>query len=214
MSRREIDSRGEKAVGVFLDKYFYPKMTEARLFPYAQRIYAKKLQSKGIDILLGNKTKIDEKAQLYYINHPVMSFAFEINYYDETSKNIVDGWFIDNSIETDKYLLMWIPEARTTHINRLVAEDFEIIDASLLRRSRLKAYVEKLGLNDRKLKMNAYMMREKKIERLMINDDCHMTYSVKGYSEKPINLVVRKSIIDEMSDNIFEIRKDNVTVVR
>lgn len=214
MSRRKIDSRGEKALGVFLDIYFYPKMAEERLLPIAQRIYAKSLQRKGIDILIGNQTKVDEKAQLYYINRPVESFAFEIDYYDESANHIVDGWFINNSNETDAYLLMWIPEARTTHINRLVAEDFEYIDADYLRKNRLKAYTERLGLYDTTLKKNALMMREKNIERLSINDDCYMTYSIKGYSEKPINLVVRKSVLDEMSDNIFEIRKDNVKVVR
>lgn len=214
MSRRDIDSRGEKAVGVFLDKYFYPQMSEARVLSYAKRIYAKNLQCKGIDILLGNEMKVDEKAQLYYINHPIESFAFEIDYYDEISERVVDGWFVDNNIETDAYLLMWIQKARTTHINRLVAEDFERIDADLLRRNRIKAYLERFGLHDRELKINALMMREKNIERLIINDECHMTYTVEGYAEKPINLVVKKRTLDKMSDNIFRISKNNVDVVR
>lgn len=214
MSRRKIDSRGEKALGVFLDTYFYPKMAELHLLPTAQRIFDKNLQRKGVDVLIGGVTRVDEKAQLYYINRPVESFAFEIDYYDESSDRIVDGWFVEKSNETDAYLLMWIPEARTAQINRLVAEDFEHIDAVLLRKDILKAHIKRWGLYDRTLKKDALMMREKSIERLRINDDCHMTYSVKGYSERPINLVIRRSVLYELSDNIFEIRKDDVKVVR
>jgi len=213
MSKREIDSRGEKAMGVFLDTYFYPKATAKRAFAYYERIYAKELQKKGIDVLLDKDKKIDEKAQLYYINQPVDSFAFEIDYYDEKNEMVVDGWFIENN-ETDEYLLMWIPKARTNHINRLVAEDFICVNADLLQKKRIQAYVEQLGLTKKVLKEKANMMRNENIERMDISDMCHIVYSIKGFSERPINLVVEKTVIDDLSDRIFEIKKDELKILR
>ena len=62
---------------------------------------------------------------------------FLIDYYDEKTETVVDGWFIGNN-ETDEYLLMWIPKARTNHINRLVAEDFICVNADLLQKKRIQ----------------------------------------------------------------------------
>lgn len=200
-------------MGVFLDTYFYPKATAKRAFAYCERIYAKELQENGIDVLIDKDKKIDEKAQLYYINQPVDSFAFEIDYYDEKKEMVVDGWFIENN-ETDEYLLIWIPEARTNLINRLVAEDFICVNADLLQKKRIQAYVEKLGLTKKVLKEKANMMRNENIERMDISDMCHIVYSIKGFSEKPINLVVNKTVIDDLSDRIFEIKKDELKILR
>lgn len=213
MSRREIDSRGEKAMGVFLDTYFYPKATANRAFTYYKRIYAKELQRKGIDVLIDTDKKIDEKSQLYFINRPLDSFVFEINYYDEKTEKVVDGWFIQNN-ETDMYLLIWIPEARTDKINRLVAEDFICVNADLLQKKRIQTYVEQLGLTKKDLKEKANMMRNENIKRLDIDDTCHIVYSIKRVPEKPINLVVSKAKIDDLSDRIFEIKKDELRIIR
>lgn len=210
MSRRETDSRGEKALGVFLDKYFYERAREQRLMAYFERIYTSAMQKKGIDVVIDESRKIDEKAQLYYINRPVDSFAFEIDYFDEKKNEIVDGWFVSKSNETDEYLLMWIQKARTNHVNRLVAEDFEKVEADLVKKARIKAYVEKLGITDRVLKQKAIEMRDRKTRRFDFNEDCHITYSIKGFSEAPINLVISKSVIDQLSEDRFLITKDKV----
>lgn len=210
MSRRATESRGEKALGVFLDKYFYEKAREQRLITYFERIYAINEQKKGVNVLIGESQKIDEKAQLYYINRPVDSFAFEIDYFDERENGIVDGWFVSNSNETDEYLLMWIQEARTSHVNRLVAEDFEIVEADLIKKAHLKAYIEKLGISDKVLKKKAIEMRDKKTQRYDFNEECHITYSAKGFSDAPINLVIKKSVLDKLSEERFLITKDEV----
>lgn len=215
MSRREIDSRGEKALGVFLDTYFYSKTQERRILEYARRIYSKEMQKKGINLLLGDKCKIDEKAQLYYINKPLKSFAFEIDYYEESSDGIVDGWFINKNNETNDYLLIWIHEARTTHINRLVAEDFLKVEANLIEKEHIKEYIRRFGLSDAELKQKAIEMRNKKIKRVDIDSNCHLTYSYnKGdYSEIPINLVINKQALDELSEKRFMITKECVEVL-
>ena len=51
MSRRETDSRGEKALGVFLDKYFYERAREQRLMAYFERIYTSAMQKKVLMLL-------------------------------------------------------------------------------------------------------------------------------------------------------------------
>lgn len=214
MSRRVTDSRGEKAVGIFLDKYFYSRAQEMRIMAYVERIYAKNQQIKGIDVILDEHINIDEKAQLYYINNPVDSFAFEIDYFDEKTNTIVDGWYINQSNVTDDYLLMWIPKARTKEIHRIVAEDFEIIIANLVAKKRIKTYIEKLGLNDKGLKKKAIEMRDKDIKRVSLDGHSHLTYSLNGYTEKPINLVIDKAILDEISERRFEISKEGIKIIK
>jgi len=213
MSRRESDSRGEKAMGVFLDKYFYSKAQEKRLLSYVERIYDKKLQLQGIDVLIDNRN-IDEKAQLYYINNPVDSFAFEIDYFSEERGHIVDGWFINDSNKTDDYLLLWIEKARTTEINRLVAEDFENVSVDLISKKHIKAYLDGLGISNAVLKKKALEMRKNKLKRVDFSDDIHLSYSMKGYAEEPINLVIKKKVLDEISTKQYKISKTDINVLK
>lgn len=217
MSRRAIDSRGEKAMGVFLDKYFYSRAYEARILSYAKRIYDKEHQIQGIDIILNDRA-VDEKAQLYYINRPRDSFAFEIDYYNEEKKTIVDGWYIEPNNQTQDYLLLWIPKARTAQINRLVSEDFEVVEANLISKNHIKEYLKTIGVTDQILKTTAQEMRRNNIERKSINEDIHLTYSFKensfiDYSEKPINMVVKKELLDHMSTKRFEISKEDFAII-
>ncbi len=213
MSRRATDSRGERALAVFLDQYFYSKEQANRLHAYAKRIYEKKLQIRGIDVLLDDKRKIDEKAQLYYINRPVNSFAFEIDYYDEEKEAVVDGWFVSQSNETDEYLLLWIERARTTKINRLVADDFEVVNANLIEKNHLKKYLEGIGITDYGLKKKAIEMRDCDIARVDFGENCHLKYSASGFTEKPINLVINKNVLDDLSYGRFVITKEEVKVI-
>jgi hypothetical protein len=212
MSRRVIDMRGEKAMGVFLDKYFYSRAKEARMLSYVERIYDKQLQLQGIDVLLDDYS-IDEKAQLYYINRPVDSFAFEIDYVSEVTNSVVDGWYINPTNKTQDYLLLWIPKARTTHINRLVSEDFEVVEADLISKTHIKEYLEKLGVTDQTLKVMASEMRNKNKKRYSISGNIHLTYSLEGYTEKPINMVIKKALLDSLSQKRFEIRKEGITSI-
>lgn len=214
MSRRQIDSRGEKAISVFLDKYFYDKAREKRLLAYFERIYDAKLQIKGIDVLLDKERKIDEKAQLHYINRPLESFAFEIDYYSEEQNRIVDGWFVNVTNETEEYMLLWIDSAKTEKINRIVSEDFECVTANLLNKKHLKEYLIQLGITDQLLKKDAYEMRKKEIERIELSDDIYMRYSLDVYSEKPINMVIKKNLLDKISSKRFKIRKDGIEVIQ
>lgn len=214
MSSREIDSRGEKAIGVFLDKYFYAKAQEERIIAYAERIYDKNLQMKGIDVLVNRQRKVDEKAQIHYINRPLESFAFEINYYNEEKGFIVDGWFVSHNNETEDYLLLWIDSARTDQIYRIVSEDFECVTADLISKIHLRTYMEKLGINEQLLKKKAHEMRGKDIERIDLNEEIYLKYSNRVHPEKPINIVVKKSVLDNISTSRFRIRKDGITVLK
>ncbi len=209
MSRRITDSRGERALGVFLDKYFYERARGNRLLTY-KRIFKKEMQIRGVDVILNDNDMVDEKAQLYYINNPLDTFAFEIDYFDEITERVRDGWFISQNNLTTEYLLLWIPEARTQQLNRIVSDDFEVVEADLLKKNRLKAYLEGLGISDKLLKNKAVEMRKHDIGRINLNDSCHLVFSKKGYSEKPINLVVDRAVLDGLSDSRYEITKESL----
>ena len=212
MSRRDIDMRGEKAMGVFLDKYFYSRAKEARMLSYVERIYDKKLQLQGIDVLFDDRL-IDEKAQLHYINQPRDSFVFEINSVSDATNSVVDGWYINPSNKTQDYLLLWIPKARTTQINRLVSEDFEAVEADLISKNHIKEYLKKINVTDQTLKTKALEMRDKNIRKFNIIESIYLKYSIDVYPEKPINMVIKKKLLDSLSQKRFEIRKDGISVI-
>ena len=45
------------------------------------------------------------------------------------------------------------------------------------------------------------------------DENCHLTYSASGFSERPINLVVRKNILDDLSLGRFVITKEEVKAI-
>ena len=146
--------------------------------------------------------------------HPEKYKSFRIiDYYDEEKESVVDGWFVSQSNETDEYLLLWIENARTTKINRLVSEDFEVVKADLIEKKHLKKYLEGIGITDRGLKKKAIEMRDSDVTRVDFDENCHLTYSTSGFSERPINLVIRKNILDNLSLGRFVITKEEVKAI-
>lgn len=209
MSNRSIDSRGEAAISVFLDKYFYPELTKVGDINSFRRIYEKNAQKKGIDIILDDTIALDEKSQIYYINKPLNTFIFEISFFYKESKGYIDGWFVSENNETQVYLFLWINEARTNEVNRLVAEDFTSVEAMFIEKKRVKEYISSLGFSDAKLAEYANKMRENSTTRMDINEDCHLTLSNK-LEEKPINLVVNKEILEKLCKSSYIVGKDGL----
>ena len=106
MSRREQDTNAEREVSKFLDKYFYNEHVDNFI-----RFDDINHQFRGIDVKFSinelKDTIVDEKAQIDYVNKHLPTFAFEIDFID-AGNNYRKGWFLDDSKQTQFYLLIWI----------------------------------------------------------------------------------------------------------
>ncbi len=201
-------NRGEKALEVFLDKYFYKKIEGYRMFCYFNRFYDEYKRKKGTDVLLDNK-KIVERVQNFG-DRFISFFDFEVDYFDKKDKNLIDGWFVGDNDEVDDYLLIWIHEVRTPQVNRLVADDFEKVEVNFLNKNNLKVYLKKIGIADSVIKEKSKEMREQHIKSFELNNQCKLVYK-ESIIEDTINLVVEKTLLDELSNNRFMITKGEVT---
>ena len=216
MSNRRMDTRGEKALGLFLDKFFYPQLLALRGLLKSERIYDTKKQKEGIDLLIyvdsGNVLKIDEKAHLHYINAPKPTFAFEVSYLLDKDKRVMDGWLINTSNQTDYYNLIWINEARTDCLNRIVAEDFLKVTALLIGKEKVVQYLSDNGYTLEKIKILAQKMRNNKEKIIRLTADSVMYFSNEGpYEEKPINVLINEEVLRKYAAGVYIVTRDTIT---
>ncbi len=216
-SRRITDYRGEKALGLFLDEFFYSALEQAGIIDSFERVYSKNEQVNGSDIKIHIKKGtlvIDEKAQLYYINHPVDTFALEVDYIKPETGNCVDGWFMDSQNKTDSYLFIWIPRAKESRIERIVSHDFLEIEAYLVGKDKIKEWLGKIGLSADKIKAIAADMRSKDEDRRKINEDIRFRKSsADKYVEAPVNIVISKRVLAELTSNRYKISRNGYSLI-
>lgn len=208
MNNRHSDTRGEKALGLFLDHYFYPRLCEMEGFDAIQRINDANEQKLGSDIRIvkprGETLIIDEKAQLHYINEPRRTFAFELSYYNDKTKSILDGWFVRNENKTDHYVLVWIDSARTNQLNRIVEDDFNEVTVAVVAKKRIMYYLEQLGYPIKRVKKIARDMRFNHNKNYFkLSEEAFIYYTKEGYEEKPINIVIDRNALWELADGIY-----------
>ena len=193
MRTRYADIRGEKALGLFLDRYFYETLAKDLKYDNKEkrRINDKVLQLRGIDVTIdGKRINIDEKAALRYIGEDLQTFAFEIDFFSnkEDDPRLVDGWFLCKNNLTHYYLLMWIKKSScgSEQLGRIMAEDFEEVEAYLIDKQKIKDdsdaviidYAQKKGITDIDDTYKAYKalsewMRDHYTGRVeKIDDDC------------------------------------------
>jgi hypothetical protein len=149
----DFDLRRECRLGKFLDEH-YPqieKLQKGKL----ERIDDITEQHKGIDLIYthdttGEKVKIDEKAQLNYIDQYLDTFVFEISYLKK--KQWRKGWFYDEKKETEKYFLI-------TCIKSSCENEFEDFRLISIDRKKLQDYLTEKGLSERKIMEYEKMFR-------------------------------------------------------
>ena len=210
MSKRQNDTRGERALGLFLDHYFYPRLCEIEGFDVAQRIYDANEQKLGADILIdsprGETLIVDEKAQLHYINEPRRTFAFEVSYYNERTNGISDGWFVSNDNKTSHYVLVWVDSARTDQLNRIVEDDFNEITVAVVAKNRIVNYLEQLGYPIKRIRKIARDMRFNQNKNYFkLSEEAFIYYTKEGYDEKPINIVINRTVLWTLAYGVYKV---------
>lgn len=208
MSRRTIDMHAESVLAEFLDAYFYDQLLDKGLFSSVERIHDADTQKAGVDVRARRGSaiiNIDEKAQLYYINKDLPTFAFELEYLQQGVPRL--GWLLKETLLTTHYFLLW-PFATTTKVSQLKMTDLTAVNGLMLQKRRLLQYLESLGLDNRTLRAAAEQTRKDGTvgKRSISQDGIYLYASDPGrYSEAPVNLIVRRSLLTQLSDRQYRI---------
>lgn len=196
-SRRSEDMSAESELARFLDQYLYDHFPKAGAFNSIERTYSKKQQLSGIDVIFkakdGRTFCVDEKAQLYYLNKELPTFAFEIEFLRNGIPTT--GWLCNNELETDLYLLVW-PFATHDDPKGIRAEDFTKADCLLVQKTEVLKLLNAHGLSVDKLMRDAKQIRKegktKKIPIPGVSGIYYYASDPKHYREAPINVVISK----------------------
>ena len=199
---RTSDNQSETAVSQFLDKYFYPKFV--RNF---HRNQDRSAQLKGIDVTFDYKGKhhiVDEKTAAHYVNKNLPTFAFELDFIARNG-DLHEGWFFDSSKKTEYYLLSWIWATKERYFS---CEDITKLDISLVNRAKIHDMLSSFGFT----KQSAVNVSK----NLRFNSNFGLSYKsskpfwfyyTERLAEKPINIIIRRKVLQELSDLNYSVSK-------
>ena len=209
-SRRSSDMKAEQELASFLDSYLYKPLLEEGGFTSIVRIVDVGMQLKGVDIeasTASHVVRIDEKAQLYYINKDLPTFAFELQFLKGERRCI--GWFLNDELLTDYYLLIW-PRATTENVKNIRKEDFTELDALMISRKKIHSFLDISGLTNDVLLHTAESLRQQGRTGRINTNRRGIYYYVSDsskYAEAPINLVIRKNYLCQLADAHYKITR-------
>lgn len=106
---RENDMKREQILSEYLDKKLYCQ----KIFENFRRTNTIEEQLSGSDVVFSIPSKglnnliVDEKAQLYYLDGGLPTFAFELNFINRRGER-VEGWLTDENKKTEYYQLLFL----------------------------------------------------------------------------------------------------------
>ena len=214
-SRRTEDMSAESELARFLDENFYDHFPNADAFDSIERIYNKNLQLSGIDVVFnakdGRTFRIDEKAQLYYLNKDLPTFAFEVEFLRHGIPTT--GWLCNKDLETDLYLLIW-PFATKDSPKGIKSDDFTKADCMLVSKAAVLHLLESHGLTVEQLLQDARQIRkEGKIYKIPIPGVSGIYYFASDpqqYEEAPINVVISKRLLMRIKQRRYIVTPEKV----
>ncbi len=194
MSLFDADLAKEAILGEFLSAQYNNVSLKMN------RISDKDIQMAGVDLVLeksdGLSYKIDEKAQLHYLNKDLLTFALEINYFkDGILKN---GWLYDSKKATEIYAFVFSIHLKETIVELEKVGDIESCEVVFVNRIRLINELAKLDLN---FKVCEEYSKELRLdtEVVKIEHDSGFKFQISNQlSEKPVNLIVKKIFLERI----------------
>lgn len=226
MGSRVSSVRGERAVGLFLDKYFYDELVKNKIllkYEREQGVADKEAQVTGIDIVLtyvadNSIAKCDEKARVtrLLMEDEKLDFPLEISFFSEKAGKLVDGWFVAEGNVTEQYVFVWLKKVkeeklrddRNIYYNRIVTDDILEAEAVIISKKRIKEWLEENGYSDETIKKIANEMRENNTYEQELGSVGVMRYSSYIEPEQPINLRVGENVLVSLCEGHYLIKKD------
>jgi hypothetical protein len=191
---RENDMRREAILCEYLDRNLYCN----KLFEQVKRTTALEEQYAGSDIVLSIPSKglnhiiVDEKAQLYYLDGGLPTFAFELNFVNRIGER-KEGWFTDESKKTTHYQLLFI----TAKENFEKIEEICCVEFVLVEREKVIKAI-KLDLSHLRQKAKLVAQSTEFHQFKQSGTPYYFTHSAK-LAESPVNIILRKKLLIELS---------------
>lgn len=214
-SRRNDDMSAEAQLGLFLDTYLYKSFPHQEAFSHIERVHNKAEQLAGVDVRFtckdGTVYDVDEKAQLYYLNCDLPTFAFEIQFLREDRETV--GWLCNDSLFTDFYLLIW-PYAIQNTPKGIFWDQFTKADCLLVQKDRVLSLLEKEGLTPKKMLADASSLRKNgRTGKVVIPGVKGIYYYASDpykYREAPINIIIAKEKLLGIAQRRYIVTPDGV----
>ena len=236
-SFRQQDMRAEAELGKFMDENFYSRLKGKNGTPLKfERVVNVNTQKKGVDVIISSPDRsmlIDEKASFYYSNLMIPTFAFEIDSIQKGHDKPIAGWFINDELLTQYYMLIW-PNVKCEkekngdkwirkNLNMIKKEDFTIVEAMLIDKSDIRQKLDEEGFSKEYLIEYAKLIRKgavlnEKEKDPFKNTERSLAKSIKviysgQLAEKPINLVIAKSLLKKVAKGIYLISSDGYAAI-
>ena len=215
ISSYDFDEKAQEVMSEYMRLYYYSKLLNGdgtKVADYV-RFEDENTQETGVDItftLDGKQYIVDEKAQLDYILNPQPLPTFSLELLNAKSGAI--GWFINPNLKTEYYMFIW-PHSDEKPLS---LEGISYAYYALVNKSKLLIEVEKrYGKNKEQLLEIAKRIAEDGLGEEVKDDDgvCkgyrykkdgfddegYLYYTISKH-EHPVNLVVRRKWLEDLSD--------------
>ena len=216
-SRRDQDMSAEAELARFIDENLYTRFPNSSSFKTIARVHDKEQQLQGVDVVFtavdDRKFRVDEKAQLYYLNKDLPTFAFEINFLRDGWPTT--GWLCNETLKTDLYLLIW-PFADQDDCKGISANQFTKVDCLLIQKKAILNFLEKNGLSIEQMVHDAKKIREEgktgKIPIEGVRGIYYYASDPRRYREAPINVVISKKYLLGLKQRRYIVTREQVEV--
>ena len=207
-TNRNEDSRLEKLVNDYLDKYLFNR-PETK-FNTVEWVTDKERQIAGADIILTSQelnlkdAVVDIKSAVKYSNKPLGTYALELAFIDRRGDD-KEGWLTDKNKNTQYYPLLY-PKSDKYYTNMKTIDDIDSIEYYLVDRQKILNYLNSKGYGREEITDTVAFMREDYdgVSKNLIRESEHYNdgffFCLTGHlAEQPINVVIKRYVYDRLS---------------
>lgn len=131
-----------------------------------------------------------KKASIYYINKNLRTFVLEVSFLNR-GLHYCEGWFIDDNLSTDYYLMQWI-KADVSDPWQVKEYNITEIECVLVSKAKLKDYFLREGYDKYRLLQLAQQMRSNNQAKYAPLGKPYCFYYTQKLAEKPVNILLSK----------------------
>ncbi|HSK13054.1 MAG TPA: hypothetical protein VK907_07540 [Phnomibacter sp.] len=199
MSQFKHDLNKEQILGRFLDHHYH------KANYCFSRIDDRSLQQKGVDLIMkasdGLTYKVDEKAQLHYLNTSLPTFALEIDY--TKGGRLCEGWLFDPDKVTEVYAFIFNIHLKDDKTEMPDPDDIRSCEVVFVNRLKLLVELSALGLTYQACKAYSHRLRQAHADDRMQHAPGFIVQVSRQLQEEPVNIIVRKRFLEQVGDKLI-----------
>lgn len=214
-SYRNYDNRACEIINEFLDSNCYPYLTKS-----FGRTNKKDKQIKGIDCVFAtseNRYICDEKAAVKWSNKTLNTYAYELQFINRAG-NLQLGWFLADNQLNNSYNLIYTDKVNDDegefNYHTFTKSDIRVLTSYIIKKQAVKDYLYSIGLTEEKMLEKCKEIRETDGKCYLgdVNKDGYAFRISKQLPEKPINILISRDKLRELSDYLFKYEKGDTKI--